>query len=236
MPKRKGKDVGKVVKVRKKRVGFRLPSTKVIAIVIALVLISLITLYAYTSLSGGKAVQELRPREVLKLLTSAGNISIILLYDVSGDLPLGNSTILNVYDKVVLVVQSYVVGLNETIGSENVSRRYLINFYDVNPSYLTYYLLLKLGIPSATEDLKNLFTDISILNLIYSNTTSTYVGRELLDNGVLGTIEVDVYEVSYDSTIVRAYCDVVYSIPVKVIIMLNNVYEIRLTLSNIHKL
>lgn len=236
MSRRKGKDVGKIVKVRRKRVGLRLPSGKVVAIVIALALILLTSLYAYTSLSSGKVVQELSPHDVLKLLTSAGNTTVVLSYDVSGDLPLGNGTTLNIYDKITLVVQSYEVGLNESVDSTNVSRKYLINFYGINPNYLTYYLLLRLGIPSVTEDLKNLFTDESILNLIYTNITSTYIGKESLKNKVLGIIEVGVYEVSYDSTTVRTYYDLIYGIPVEVVIIFNDTYEVRLTLSNVFKL
>lgn len=236
MSRRRGKDVGKIVRVRKKRVGLKLPSSKVLTVVIALALVVLVSLYAYTSLGSGRVTQELSPHDVLKLLTSAGNTSVVLIYDVSGDLPLGNSTVLNIYDKITLLVQSYVVGLNETADSSNVSRKYLINFYDINPSHLTYYLLLKLGIPSVTEDLKNLFADASILDLIYANVTSAYVGRELLKNKVLGIVEVNVYEVVYDSTMVRTYYDVIYNIPVEVVIMFNYTYEVRLTLSNVFKL
>lgn len=236
MSRRKGKDVGKIVKVRRKRVGLRLPSGKVVAIVIALALILLTSLYAYTSLSSGKVTQELSPHDVLKLLTSAGNTSVVLSYDVSGDLPLGNGTTLNVYDKIILVVQSYEVGLNESVDSSNVSRKYLISFYGINPNYLTYYLLLRLGIPSVTEDLKNLFADTSILNLIYTNITSAYISKESLKNKVLEIVEVGVYEVSYDSTTVRTYYDLVYGIPVEVVIIFNDTYEVRLTLSSVFKL
>lgn len=237
MPRRKGKGVGKVVKVRRRKVRarLRLPSVRVLAIAIAAVLAPLIALYAYNaSLGGGSVARQLSPHETIKLL-ALGNASAVLVYDVSGNLPLSNGTVLNVYDKVIFIVQPSTLG--SSAGSSDAGaagKRYLIR-YEASP-YLSHHLMLRLGIPLVAEDLKNLFADLPTLELVYTNISSRHIGKGVLNSRVLGTVSVNVYEVTYDSITLVAYCDATYGVPVEVRVALTSLHEVRLVLSGLSKL
>ncbi len=233
MPKKGSKESGKVVKIKRARRSTKLPSLKLILIVTSVIIISLaIYSHAPRLSEGAKGTAEsLKPQDILKDL-AAGNASVALIYDVSGDLLIGNGTVLNVYDRLAIIVQPYSIATNES--NSSASWKYAIRS-DITSQYLSYYLLSKLGNDVVANDTRDILLNINVLKRLYGNVSYEVLGIEKINNKVLGDVEVEVYEYSYDSLKVRAYYEVTYGVPVELDLN-DGGYVVRLTLSNILKL
>jgi len=237
----KGKGAGKVVKVRKvRRSPLATPTTRRV-LVIALATVLAISAYAVLSTHGigGGSGSTLSPYEIIKLLAEGENtsINVALVYDVMGDVVIGNGTIVNVYDKIILTIQPgrSEIPINKTIDNETVESTEVIKYYIVrydSTPYLTYYALSKLGTSPIADNLSELMVNKKALLSSYDDVKVRDLGGLTLRNEVLGNVTVTVREIQYNSISIKEFNEVMYGLPIEVVVSEKGC-ELRLRLSGV---
>ena len=246
----KKKEVGKVVKRRRRRVRISIPRIRWDIVIIVIIVGLIISATLYMTLGGHKETPHKLTIDDLKnylreLASGNKSIALDLIYEVRGDLPT-LSEVLGIKDYLQVDIRYYEItvappkgNVSNTTTSTNTSRK-LISGYLTFYYGLDYAPILRelLGMTLSVDNLSQVLVDIVFINKSINGSVkileTNYDYVELRDLGKVKALKkvieyIRVINGTEFHVVITEWVDDEYGVPLKVILRING-YELKMDL------
>ncbi len=246
----KKKEVGKVVKRRRRRVRISIPRIRWDIVIIVIIVGLIISATLYMTLGGHKETPHKLTIDDLKnylreLASGNKSIALDLIYEVRGDLPT-LSKVLGVKDYLQVDIRYYEItvaqpkgNISNTTTSTNTSRK-LISGYLTFYYGLDYAPILRelLGMTPSVDNLSQVLVDVVFINKSINGSVKILeTNYDYVELRGLGKVKALKKVIEYTRVIngtefhvvITEWVDDEYGVPLKVILRING-YELKMNL------